>query len=152
MRRCERTCRLHVGLEVPELAQAHAGDVHDIGALGDGDAGVVSVRHLRAHGLDEACEVFVQGKESQQLRRRLPIRMRLAVRRARLFLVVADRLGVEVSNLEHVEGKAAARGPVSCAREILSSEDHSIPLISPARPLGVLPEACQIPVPSALTP
>lgn len=60
---------LHVALEVPELLEAYAADVDDVGGEGDRGARVLAVGQLGAEGLGEAGEVLVEGEEADQLGR-----------------------------------------------------------------------------------
>lgn len=60
---------LHVSLEVPELLEADAADVDDVGGQGDRGARVLAVDQLGAQGLGEAGEVLVEGEEADQLGR-----------------------------------------------------------------------------------
>lgn len=61
--------RLHVALEVPELLEADAADVDEVGGQGDRGARVLAVGQLGAQGLGEAGEVLVEGEEADQLGR-----------------------------------------------------------------------------------
>lgn len=117
--RGQRAGGLHVGLEVPELPEADARDVDDVGAQRDGRLVVRPVRQVCAQRLGEAGEVLVQGEQPEQFGRRVPVRLGMAGEGVgRRLLVVGDGLGVEVLDLEQVERDAA--------------------LVSPAGPLGVL--------------
>lgn len=104
MRRRQLRGGLHVALEVPELAQADAADVDDVGRQGDGRARVLAVRQLRAQRVGEAREVLVEGEEADQPRGRVGRRgRRLGVDLVGGLLVGGDGLGVEVADLEEVD-------------------------------------------------
>lgn len=101
---------LHVALEVPELLEADAADINNVGGEGDRGARVLAVGQLGAQGLGEAGQVLVEGEEADQLGRRVHRgrgRRGLGVGLVDGFLVGRDGLGVEVADLEEVEGDAA---------------------------------------------
>lgn len=66
MRRGQLRRGLHVALQVPELAQAHAAHVDDISGQGDGGARVLAVGQLGAQRLGEAGQVLVEGEEADK--------------------------------------------------------------------------------------
>ena len=105
-----------MALEVPELAERDARDIDDVGAQGDGRAGVVAIRELGAERLDEACEVFIEGEQAQEFRGRLAVGVRSAVGRVGGFLVGGDGLGVEVADLEQIERNTPGD---SCQRPVV---------------------------------
>lgn len=95
-------------LEVPELAERDARDVDDVGGQGDGcGGGVRAVGKLGAQRLGEAGEVLVQSEEAQELGRGLAVGDGLGGVRFGGFFVGRDGLGVEVADLEEVEGDAS---------------------------------------------
>lgn len=115
VRRRQLAGDLHVTLQVPELPQADPAHVDDVGAEGDGRARVLAVGELRAHGLGEAREVLVQREEAHHLGvlalAAVLGRLHLAVRVGGALLVGGHGLGVEVADLEQVDGDAAAVPP-----------------------------------------
>lgn len=123
MRRGQLTGGLHVRLQVPEHAQADVRDVDDVGAQGDRGLGVYAIDALRSQGLDEARQVLVQREQAQQLGRRLPIRLRLAVGGLGGSLIVGDGLRVEVAYLEDVDGYPPARRKQKAHRQHRHSPD-----------------------------
>lgn len=99
---------LHVRLEVPELPEGNAGDVDDVGGERDGcGGGVRAVGELGAERLGEAGEVLVEGEQAQELGRGLPVGDGLGGVRLGGFFVGGHGLGVEVADLEEVEGDAS---------------------------------------------
>lgn len=117
--RGQRAGGLHVALEIPELPEADARDVDDVGAQRDRGFVVRPVGQVGAQRLGEAREVLVQGEQAEELGRRVAVCLGVASEGVCCRLLVAgDGLGVEVLDLEEVKGDAA--------------------FISPASPLGVL--------------
>ena len=95
-------------LEVPELLERNAVDVDDVGGQGDGcRGGVGAVGQLGAQRLGEAREVFVESEETKEFGGRLPVGDGLGGVRFGGFFVGGHGLGVEVTDLEEVEGDAS---------------------------------------------
>lgn len=149
VRRGQLAGGLHVALEVPELLEADAADVDDVGREGDRGAGVLAVRQLGAQRLGEARQVLVEGEEADQLGRRVHRGRRrggLGVGLVDRLLVGGDGLGVEVADLEEVERDAAVgekvrismtESHIVCFGGIMSNSRGYQPSIPPPRPLWV---------------
>lgn len=117
--------RLHVALEVPELLQADAGDVDNVGAEGDGHVGALAVGELRGKRLAEARQVFVEGEQAEKARRRLAVGVGFGKGGiGALAFVVGYAFGVEGANLKDVERDAAAvssAGPLGILEKVKMS-------------------------------
>jgi len=73
MGRSQRRSILHMGPQIPKLLEAHPADIHNIIALRDRRAGVVSIHERRAQRHHEADQVLVEREEAQQFRGRLAV-------------------------------------------------------------------------------
>ncbi len=104
---------LHVALEIPELGQADARDVDDVGGIRHGHLGVRAFeggdqRH------DKVEQVLVEGEQGDQLggRGQVLVVGQAVLVRLGLFLVLVDVFVVEALDVVDVDGDAA---PVAVA-------------------------------------
>ena len=116
MRRGQNASILHMILQIPELGQAHALNVDNVGGIRNGYLGVRSFEGGNKRQ-DEIEQVVVQREQRQQFSWRLQF---LVVGQSILvllclFLVFANGFRVEVLDVEEIDGNAAfvsAAGPL----------------------------------------
>ena len=118
MRSGEDAGGLHVALEIPEFFKTHSCHVNNVCAQSDWDVSVCAIAQLRRQRLSKSGQIFIERKQPQQSFGRPAVPPGFAVSLVGRLLIGMDGLGMEVANLEKINGDA--------------------PSISSSSPLGVL--------------
>ena len=94
--------------QIPKLLQPDPGNIYNVVALRYRRVGIRPLAQRRAEGHDEGGEVFVEGKETQELGRRGAFEFGVGdFGRGRGFGVGGHGFGVEWSDFEDVHGNSA---------------------------------------------
>jgi hypothetical protein len=106
------------------LCQTHAGDIDNVGAVGNGDFGMRAFE-CWDHGQDKVKKVVVEGEQGNEFSgcREVLVGWQRVFVFLRVFLIFADILTVEAFDDEHVDGNAstvAVASPLRVLDQIVS--------------------------------